>query len=78
MQADMVLRKELRVLYPYPQAVGNELTETSKFAPTVTHFLQGHTYFNNTTPPNSATLYGASIQTHESIGVISIQTTAIC
>ena len=29
---------------------------------------QGHTYSNKIIPPNSATLYGPSIQTHESMG----------
>jgi hypothetical protein len=31
-------------------------------------FQQSHTQSNKTTPPNSATSYGPSIQTHESMG----------
>ena len=51
--------------------------ETSKPASTVTHFLQqGHTYSNKATPPNCATPYMPSIQTHESVGAISSLTTA--
>jgi hypothetical protein len=42
----------------------------------VTHFLQqGHSYCNKTTAPNCATHYEPSIQTHESVGAIPIQTT---
>ena len=42
----------------------------------MTHFFhQGHTYSNKGTPPNSAAPYGLSIQTHESMGAIPIQTT---
>ena len=45
----LVLEKELRVLHLDPQAVEiNSHTETSK--PTVTHFLQHHTYFYKSTP----------------------------
>lgn len=36
-----------------------------------------HTYFNRATPHNSAPLYGLSIQTHESMGAMPIQTTAL-
>ena len=42
----------------------------------MTHFLQEeHTYSSKTKPPNSATPYGPNIQTHESMGAKSIQTT---
>ena len=52
--------------------------KNSKPASTVTHFLQqGHTYYDEATPPNSANPYEASIQTHESIGAIPIQTIAL-
>ena len=37
--------------------------------------LQQHTSSNKATPPNSIALHGLSIQTHESMGLISIQTT---
>jgi hypothetical protein len=48
---------------------------TSKLTPTVAHFLrQGHTHSNKAIPPNSVTPCGLSIQTHESMGAISIQT----
>ena len=36
---------------------------------------QGHAYPNKVTPPNCATPYGPSIQTHESMGTKSIQIT---
>ena len=40
-----------------------------KADPAVTQFLkQGHTYSNKATPPNSATSWGPSTQTHESMG----------
>jgi hypothetical protein len=43
--------------------------ETSKPASSVTHFLeQGHTHSNKATPPNGATPYLPSFQTHESMG----------
>jgi len=45
MQADMVLRKELTVLYLDQQAAGRELAETSKPTFILTHFFQqGHKY----------------------------------
>ena len=45
-------------------------------ASTVTYFLQqSHTYSHKVTRPNSATPYEPSIQTHESMGAILIQTT---
>ena len=73
-------RRELRVIHLNPLAKGREPTwasEISKSAPTMTHFLQqGHTCSNKVTSPNSATLYGPSIQTHESMGAIPIQTTS--
>ena len=51
-QADIVLEKEMRVLYPDRQATGQRLSSWVWFAclrpqnpPSVTHFLQGgHTY----------------------------------
>ena len=66
MQANMVLEKELKVLHVDLQATGVCLTrlglsihETSKNVSTVTYFFQqGHTYSNNSMPPNSATPYG--------------------
>lgn len=82
--AGMVLEKELRVLHLDLQAAGERLCtgcslstcETLKSAPTVTHFLyQGHIYSNKATPPKSATSYGLSIQTLDSMGDIPIQTT---
>jgi hypothetical protein len=72
MQADLMLEKELRILYldlkgetvshiEYSRSIG-DLRATS----TVTHFLQkGLTYFKKAIPPNSVTAYGPSIQTHE-------------
>jgi hypothetical protein len=36
--------------------------------------IQGHTSFNKAIPPNSATPYQPSIQTHESMGAIHSQT----
>ena len=36
---------------------------------------QDHTYSNKSIPPNSATPYGPSIQTHESMGAKPIQAT---
>ena len=72
MQADMVLEKELSVLQLDPQVLERADLSflTSKPTPTMTHFLQqGHT------PPDSATLYGPSIQMQNSMGVILIQTT---
>lgn len=75
-QADMVLEKELRVLYLYLKATGHWVyfehrRETSKPIPTVTYFRQqGHIYSNKSTPPNSATLCELmgtnSIQYHRS------------
>ena len=81
MQADMVLEKQLRILHLDPQAAGDcvphwawfEHKETSKPALTVTYFLkQGHTWSKKAIPPNIATFYGPSIQTHESVGAIPI------
>ena len=81
---DMVLEKELRVLHLDPMtAEGNchsraslSIYETSKSTSTVTHFLkQGHTHSNKATSPSSATLYGPSIQTHESMGAIPTRAT---
>ena len=71
-QADMVLEKELRVLYLNLQeslcaTLGIAgVWETSKTTPpTVTYFLQrGHTYSNQATPPSNVTSYGPSIQTY--------------
>jgi hypothetical protein len=41
----------------------------------VIYFLQqGRTYSNKTTPPNSATPYGPSIQTHKFMEAIPIHT----
>ena len=49
---------------------------TSKSDSTVTHFLQqGYAYSNKTVLPNSATLYGPYIQTHESMGTLPMQAT---
>jgi hypothetical protein len=65
-QADMVLEKELRVLHLDPKAERRELSSrqlgrVSKPTPKVAHILQqGHTYFNKTTAPNSATSHGSS------------------
>ena len=81
-QADTVLEEELSVLNLDTQAARDCLTgpglciyEISNPASTVTHFLQpGHTYSNRATPPNSAPPYKPNVQTHESMGVIPIQT----
>ena len=65
---NMVLENELKyegskggnVFY-----IGHRLSmyETSKPAPTVTHFLeQGNAYYNKATPYNSANPYGPNIQ----------------
>jgi hypothetical protein len=52
--------------------------DTSKPTSIVSHFLQqGHSYSNKATPPNSATLYEPSIQIHESMRAIAIQTTSL-
>jgi len=60
LKADLVLEKELRVLQ---QAAGRESRRWAwlellkpQSPPLVTHFLQqGHTYYNEATPPNNAT-----------------------
>ena len=71
-----------RVLHLDPQAAEGDchtrpslsIYEISKLASTMTHFLrQGYTYVNKAMPPNSATPYGSSIQTHESLEIIAIQ-----
>jgi hypothetical protein len=50
--------------------------EISKPTSRVTHFFQqGHTYSNKAIPPNRATSYGPSIQTHECMGAIASLTT---
>ena len=75
--------EEPRNLHLYPQEEGDCVTrhslslyETSTPTSAVTHFLQqGHTHSSKATPPNSAAPYRPSIQTHESIGAIPIQTT---
>ena len=59
------LEKELRAIHLELQTSVVELVETPKPNSIVIHFLKpGHTYSNQTTPPNSATLYGLSSQTH--------------
>jgi hypothetical protein len=72
MQADMMVNKELRVLYPDPQAVeGREnhwtwlglLKHQSLLL--VTHFLQVRTYCNKVTPKSSQ--YHILITTHLNI-----------
>jgi hypothetical protein len=76
-QADMALEKELRDLDAQvtEDCVILVRLETSKPTSTVIHFLQqGHTNSNNATPPNSASPYGPSIYTHESMGAIPTQT----
>lgn len=84
MQSDIVPEKELRVLHLNTQAAEATVSHTElslnicdlKATLTVMHFLpKGHTYFNNATLPNSATPYGPSIQTHESLKTIPTQTT---
>lgn len=53
--------------------------EISKPAHKLTHFFQqGHTYSNIVIPPNIATSCRPGIQTHKSMGGISIQTTTVC
>jgi hypothetical protein len=48
----------------------------SKATPRVTHFFQqNHTYSQKDKPPNSVTLCGPSIQTHEFIGAKPTYTT---
>jgi hypothetical protein len=72
---------ELRALRLYLKAAEGDCVphQVSKPTPTVTHILQqGHTYSNKATSPNSATPYGLSMQTHESMGAIPIQTTTLC
>lgn len=58
----MMPEKELRFLYPDQQAAGRESDwawlDRLKAHP---DFLQGHTYFNEATPPNNTALYGLSI-----------------
>ena len=64
---------ELRALRLYLKAAEGDCVphQVSKPTPTVTHILQqGHTYSNKATSPNSATPYGLSMQTHESMGAI--------
>jgi hypothetical protein len=72
-----LLEKEMRVLHLCQRAARRlsllhwaELEHrTLKPALRMTYFLQqGHTYFKKDTPPNSVTLCGLSIQTHESMG----------
>jgi hypothetical protein len=85
MQANRVLERELRVLHldPWQQketvchtAYSLSICETSKSTLIVTRFLhQSYTYFIKATPI-SASPYGPSISTHESMETISIQTTS--
>jgi hypothetical protein len=73
MQAEMVLKKEWRVLHLDLTATKRDLVLCKrqgggKLSPAMTHFLQqDHTYFNKDTPPNSVTPYGPDIQKHESM-----------
>jgi hypothetical protein len=51
---------------------------TSKSPPTVSHFfLQGHTYSNKPTNLSNAIPYEPSIETHESLRAILIQTSTL-
>jgi hypothetical protein len=68
----MVLEKELRVLHLDQQAAMrvyiSHWAELEPRPPSLLHtvtyfFLQGHTYSNKATPPNSATPHGPNIQT---------------
>jgi hypothetical protein len=77
MQADMMKKRQLRVLHLDPKAAEGDRTilgvawtyETWKPVCSVTHFFQqGRIYANKAIAPNSSTSYGPSIQKHESGG----------
>jgi hypothetical protein len=89
MQEDMML-EDPRVLYFDLKAAKRTLELHTGYSlssymisqnpsPQAIHFLlQGHTYSNKAVaPPNSATPYGRSIQTHESMGIKPSQTTSV-
>lgn len=82
MQAEMVLKRELKVLHLDPQETGSGLSvtlsqalskETSKPTPKRTHFLQqSETFSNKAIPPNNATSYELTI-----VNYIQTTTTSI-
>jgi hypothetical protein len=77
MQEDMVLEKELRVLHLDPKAARRRLIPHWADLKAHPHSPQRHTSTDKATPPNSATSCGPSIQAHESMGAIPIQTTIL-
>ena len=72
----MVLEKELRVLHLDLKAARTRLSSAGSLEEALPS-PQRHTSSNKAIPPNSATPYGPSIQTHESMGAVSIQTTTV-
>lgn len=68
-QASMMLETELRVLH----LVCHTECALSNLRPPNPPPL-GHASFNMVTPPISATPYGPTTQTHESMGAVPIQT----
>lgn len=83
MQVDIILEKEMRVLYPDLLATGSNclsgcdlsIYKTAKPTSKVTHFAQqSHRYTSKATFPNSAIPYGQTFK-HMTLGAIPIQTT---